>query len=128
MSAKRLKSRIARFSRKPPLRAVLIVPFLLQIFMAVMLTGYFSLRHGQQTVNDLVSQLSRKITARIEQHVRDYMAQPHLVHQVHGVAAKYGHLDLDDISTLGHYFWEQLQQFDSFSCIYFSNNQGELIA
>ena len=127
MLAKRLKSRIARFASKASLRAVLIVPFFLQIFMAVGLTGYFSLRHGQRAVNDLASQLSREITARIEQHVRDYVAQPHLVHQVHGVAAKYGNLDLADFSILERYFWEQLQQFDSFSSIYFGNSQGEFI-
>ena len=127
MLAKRLKSRIARFSSHAPLQAVLIFPFLLQIFMAVGLTGYFSLRHGQQAVNDLASQLSSEISARIQQHVRGYVAQPHLVHQVHGVAAKYGNLDLDNFSDLERYFWEQLQQFDSFSSIYFGNTQGEFI-
>ena len=127
MSAKRLKYRLARLTGKAPLQTILIVPFLLQIFIAVGLTGYFSLRHGQRAVNTLASQVSGEITARIEQHVRDYVDQPHLVHQVHRIAAQHGQLDLDDFAALEHYFWDQLQQFDSFSSIYFGNRQGEFI-
>ncbi|MDJ0704746.1 MAG: cache domain-containing protein [Leptolyngbyaceae cyanobacterium MO_188.B28] len=105
----------------------MVVPFLFQIFMAVGLTGYFSLRNGQRAVNDLASQVSGEISARIEQHVRDYIDQPHLVHQVQRIAALHGHLDLDNFAALEHYFWDQLQQFDSFSSIYFGNRQGEFI-
>lgn len=35
-----------------PLRTVLVVPFVLQIFAAVGLTGYLSFRNGQQAVNE----------------------------------------------------------------------------
>ncbi|TAG55098.1 MAG: hypothetical protein EAZ28_23400 [Oscillatoriales cyanobacterium] len=40
-----------------PLRAVLIVPFVLQIMGAVGIVGYLSFRNGQKAVNDLASQL-----------------------------------------------------------------------
>lgn len=52
-----------------PLSLVLAIPFVLQIFAAVGLTGYFSLRNGQQAVNDLATQLMNK-TNRLEQACR----------------------------------------------------------
>ncbi|MFH7027385.1 MAG: hypothetical protein ACHBN1_18775 [Heteroscytonema crispum UTEX LB 1556] len=57
---------------KVPLRAVLIVRFVLQIFAAVGLTGYISLRNGQKAVNDLASQLRSEVNSRIDQHLDAY--------------------------------------------------------
>ncbi|NEU81847.1 hypothetical protein [Nostoc sp. UIC 10630] len=46
-----------------PLRSLLIVPFVLQIFAAVGLTGYISLRNGQKAVNDVsVKRVNRLIS------------------------------------------------------------------
>ena len=42
------------------LRLLLVVPFVVQIFSAVGITGYISLRNGQQSVNDLANQLNSK--------------------------------------------------------------------
>ncbi|MGK7923028.1 MAG: hypothetical protein AB4080_23815, partial [Trichodesmium sp.] len=40
-----------------PLQSILIVPFVVQIFAAVGLTGWLSLRNGQQAVNEVTTQL-----------------------------------------------------------------------
>jgi hypothetical protein len=39
-----------------PLRLILVVPFVLQIFAAVGLVGFLSFRNGQKAVNDLANQ------------------------------------------------------------------------
>ena len=57
---------------KVPLRAVLIVPFVLQIFAAVGLTRYVSLQNGQKAVNDLASQLRSEVNSRIDKHLDAY--------------------------------------------------------
>lgn len=62
-----------------PLRSVLVVPFVVQIFVAVGLTGWLSLRNGQQAVNDVASQLRREITARIDQQLQTDLNTPHRV-------------------------------------------------
>ncbi|XHX78024.1 MAG: hypothetical protein RBJ76_26920 [Stenomitos frigidus ULC029] len=41
--------------KQMPLRLLLVVPFVLQIFVAVGLTGSLSSRNGQQSTNKVVS-------------------------------------------------------------------------
>jgi hypothetical protein len=60
-------------AKKVPLRLVLVVPFVLQIFAAVGLTGYLSLRNGQKAVNDLASQLRNQVSDRVAQHLNSYL-------------------------------------------------------
>ncbi len=63
-------------SRKVSLRLVLIVPFVLQVAIAVGITGWLSLRNGQKAVNDLAAQLQGEVSARI---------QPGLFHSKNGL-------------------------------------------
>ena len=44
-----------------PLNFVLVIPFLLEIFVAVGLTGFFSLRNGQRAVRELAGQVQQEI-------------------------------------------------------------------
>ncbi|XHL94738.1 MAG: hypothetical protein P2A85_19675 [Microcoleus anatoxicus] len=48
-------------NRKISLQTLLIVPFVLQIFAAVGLTGYLSFRNGQKAINDLANRLIKEI-------------------------------------------------------------------
>lgn len=45
------------FQKGVPLPLVLVVPFVLQIFAAVSITGYLSFRNGQKAVSDLATDL-----------------------------------------------------------------------
>ncbi|HEY9896403.1 MAG TPA: histidine kinase, partial [Candidatus Sericytochromatia bacterium] len=60
-----------------PLQFVLIVPFVLQIFGAVGLVGYLSLRNGQQAVNELADQLMARTSRSVDQHLTSYLSLPH---------------------------------------------------
>ena len=67
------KDLIAKVSGKFPLRTVLIVPFILQIIAAVGLVGYLSFRNGQQTVNNLVTQLQQGVNSRVKEKIHTYL-------------------------------------------------------
>jgi signal transduction histidine kinase/FixJ family two-component response regulator len=99
-------------AQKVPLRLVLVVPFVLQIFAAVGLVGYFSLRNGQKAINDLATQLQTEVSARIDQHLDSYLATPFQINQVNASNLKLGLLNLRDLKGMGHYFWKQMQVFD----------------
>jgi signal transduction histidine kinase/CheY-like chemotaxis protein len=94
-----------------PLRLILVLPFVIQIFAAVGLTGYLSLRNGQKAVNDLASQLQKEVSTRISQHLDSYMATPRRVVQNNWDAIELNLLDVEDTKTLGRYFWKQLKTF-----------------
>ncbi|MDZ8258696.1 ATP-binding protein [Nostoc sp. ChiQUE01b] len=92
-----------------PLRLVLVLPFVLQIFAAVGLTGYLSLRNGQQAVNDLASRLQREVSDRIDQHLDSYLNTGRQLAEINGGAMDMGLLDPDNPQQLGQFFWKQLQ-------------------
>jgi signal transduction histidine kinase len=81
-------------SRKIPLRGVLVVPFVLQIFTAVSLTGWLSLRNGQKAVNDVATQLRQELIARIEGELKQYINKPHDINRVNSAAFAQGHIDM----------------------------------
>jgi PAS domain S-box-containing protein len=126
MSVKFLNRLVSKVSPKVPLGTVLIVPFVLQIFAAVGLTGYLSFRNGQQAVNKLVTQLQIEQSDRIDTHLDTYLATPNQINQINLDALELGLLDLNNFQTTGRYFWKQMRTFDV-GYISFGNKDGEFI-
>ena len=118
---------ITKRLKQLPLQTVLVAPFVLQIAIAVGLTGWLSLRNGQNAVNDVASQLRTEVTARIQQHVTTYIETPHLVNQINADAIRLGLLNVEDIPRLERYFWQQMQQFKTVSYISLGTEQAEYI-
>lgn len=112
---------------KLPLRWVLVVPFVLQISVAVGLTGYFSLRNGEQAVNDLAAKLSREVTTRTEERIRNLADVPHLFLQINEKAIQTGNLDIEDFPNVQRYFWRQVQLSNFVSTLYYANTEGDFI-
>jgi diguanylate cyclase (GGDEF)-like protein len=102
---------------KVPLRLLLVVPFVLQIFTVVGLTGWISLRNGQKAVNDLATQLRSEVTARIEQKLLDHLKIAPLVNQINIDAIQLDSLDLTDQAFVKRYLLNQLKQFNQLSGI-----------
>lgn len=111
-------------SKKLPLRLILIVPFVLQIFAAVGLVGYLSFRNGQKAVNHLAEQLMSQASNQVDRQLDNYLAMPHKINQINSNAVQIGLLKLHDFKNTGRYFWQQMQVFDV-SYIYYALVTGE---
>ncbi len=109
---------------KISLQTLLIVPFVLQIFTAVGLTGYLSFRNGQKAINELANRLSSEVSDRIDQHLDTYLATPQQINQINADAIKLGQLNLQNFPKVGHFFWKQMQVFNV-GYIFYSSAQGE---
>jgi signal transduction histidine kinase/FixJ family two-component response regulator len=107
------------------LRTVLVVPFVLQIFAAVGLTGYLSLRNGQRAVADIAGQLRSEITARIHERMTAYIAVPHLVNRLNADAIERGHLDLSDREGRERHFYHTIKAFDPVGLTFFGTPDGD---
>ncbi len=118
---------VKKVSKKVSLRLLLVVPFILQISAAVGLTGWLSLQNGRKAVDDLATQLRLEVAARIYQHLKTYMATPHLVNQINADAVRQGLLNLEDPKSLERYFWRQSQLFPDMATIAFANERGEFV-
>jgi signal transduction histidine kinase/FixJ family two-component response regulator len=113
--------------RKVPLRWLLIVPFMLQISAAVGLTGWLSIRNGQKAVNEVASQLRSQISARADQYLDHYLAEPHLINQINAKAIEIGQLNLNDTIALERWFAQQVQIFEQTSYIYMGGADGKAV-
>ncbi len=113
--------------KKIPLRSILIIPFVIQIFAAVGLTGYLSIRNGQKAVKELVSQLQNEVSLNIDQHLDGYMAAPKKALQVNSDIIDMEILKARDIEPLGQFFWKQLQVFN-IGYILFGYQNGDLVS
>lgn len=114
--------------RNIPLRTILIVPFVLQIFAAVGLVGYLSFRTGQKSVNNLAVQLQHEISIRVQQKLDTYLSVPPLINQINVSAFDTGLLTINDIQNIESFFLKQVQNFESISYVYIGNTRGAIIS
>lgn len=114
-------------SKTLPLRFVLVVPFVLQIFAAVGLTGYLSLRNGQNAVNDVAKQLRNEITLRVDQNLQTYLKAPQQANQINQDAIHSGWLKTVSLKDWQQQLLHQTQVFDSIDSIGILNEQREFI-
>ncbi len=109
-------------SRHLSLRTVLIVPFVLQIFAAVGLTGYLSLKNGQKAVNELASKLREEVSQRIDLHLDGYMDTSKQLTHLNAEAIDMKLLDTNNREQLEQYFWQQVTTFNIGFAMYGSTN------
>lgn len=114
-------------AKKLPLRWILVVPFVLQIFAAVGLTGYFSLKNGEQAVNNLAARLSREVSARVEENIRTFTDIPQLFLQIQASAIRTENLDIENFSTAERYIWHQIRLSNFIPTLYYGNQEGNYI-
>ncbi|EAW34974.1 ATP-binding protein [Lyngbya sp. PCC 8106] len=100
-----------------PLRVVLIVPFILQIFGTVGLVGYLSFKNGQQAVEDLAQQLMDEVGDRVEQNFSSYLNTLEKITKNNAEALKMGILPAENLEVLQRYFWQQIQIFERANAI-----------
>ncbi|WP_446384032.1 response regulator [Coleofasciculus chthonoplastes] len=128
MSMRSIKRLIDKGLINVPLRTVLVVPFLVQIFATVGVIGWLSFRHGKQAVTEVATQLQDEITLHVEERLERYLAIPHQINQSNQDVIRLGSLTLDNLQPWEQHLWRQVQQFESVSYIGVANEQRELIA
>ena len=124
---KGLKKEVYNKYKKIPLRVFLVVPFVLQIFVVVGVTGYLSFRNGQKAVNDVASQLREEITHRIQEKLNDFLATPHLINQLNLDAFELGYINVEDVRGIKVHFEQQIQSFETIDSIFFGSEEDEFI-
>lgn len=112
---------------KFPLRWILIVPFILQLFGSVGLIGWLSFRSSKTSVEEVAHQLRSEISNRIEQRLHEFLEVPHLINQLNLDAIKSGYIDIDNIQNLKYHFWLQVQSFKTIGFILFGSEKDEFI-
>ncbi len=121
-----MKANQTQDNRVIPLRIVLIVPFMLQIFGAVGL-GYLSFKNGQKAVSDLAEQLIDKTSQQINTHLDSYLTLPIQLVQMNVDAISQGEVNLDNPNSSGRFFWRQAKAFPNLTYTGFAGTDGSEI-
>ncbi|HLO51272.1 MAG TPA: cache domain-containing protein, partial [Kamptonema sp.] len=108
------------------LRTTLVVPFVLQIVVAVGLIGYLSFRNGQKAVNNLATQLRSEISGRIDAELRKYLASPHDFNRLNAVRFSEGSFDMVKASNAKQ-FLTQVEISPFVYSSYCGDSQGQYL-
>ncbi|GAX40225.1 integral membrane sensor signal transduction histidine kinase [Tolypothrix sp. NIES-4075] len=107
----------AKKTKSIPLRLILVVPFVLQIFAAVGLVGYLSFKNGQQAVNDLANQLIDKASQQVDEHLAIYLALPQQLSQLNADVISAGQLNFNNQRANEQYLFRQAKAFKDITYI-----------
>lgn len=116
--------RVPVLPRELPLRPILVMPFLLQILVAVGLVGYLSFRNGQKAVEQLATQLIDRASDQVDNHLDAYLALPLQLTEINADAIANQEVNLDDLVSSGRYFWRQARAFPNLSYIGYALPDG----
>jgi adenylate cyclase len=122
-----IQAKIAVFVRSMPLRWILAIPFLLQIFLAVGGVGYLSYRNGQNAVETLADRLLEETSDRILEQLQAYTAIPPLAVQMNADMVQTGQLDPDNLETWRSHLVQQSKWFEELTYIYFGGDRGTYV-
>ena len=109
-----------------PLRLLLVVPFVLQVFVVTSIVGFLSIKQGQDSVNNLVKKLQEEAGNHITDNLDNYLSLPPKVVEIASHPLEQGLLDPLDLKIAGTYFWKYSQVFPNISWIgyYLSDRTG----
>ncbi|MDT9176269.1 MAG: adenylate/guanylate cyclase domain-containing protein [Limnospira sp. PMC 1291.21] len=127
MLIKLLKQRTSNLFEQVPLKQIIIVPFVLQLFATVGVTGYLSWRNGQQAVMDIANQLSEQATNRVKSNLAKLLQRPHLLSEILIKDTIQGDISFDDIERSENFLWRIIQLFENVYAVYIGNEQGQFI-
>ena len=113
----KLQSPVSDESRQLPLGWIPIVPFLVQMFAAVGLTGWFSLHNGQIVIAHVTAKLGSELTARIDDRLQSYLSTTDLINQLNAAAIARGQINPNNPSATRGYLWQQIQLFPSIASL-----------
>lgn len=116
-----------RKTRQIPLRLLLIVPFVLQIMVAVGLVGYFSYQSGQRTIEEMAKPLMAEVGGRINQNLTQLLQKQKQTLEDNASAIKLDLLPWQNLTTVERYFWQQMQIHDELNVVAIVTEKNEVL-
>jgi PAS domain S-box-containing protein len=112
---------------KVSLRTILVVPFVLQIAVAVGIVGYISYKNGQKAIEDLANQLIEEVSERISDRIDTYLHNPQEIVAANHFAVQQGTLKIKNFQQLRQQLWQQMSLNPSLGSNMFWSEQGKMI-
>lgn len=114
-------------ARRLHLEGLLVASLLAVVFVTAGLVGYILHAGGYRAIGDVSARLRNEITARITEHVKNFLEIPRRINRLNAIDIARGAPDADDAASLSLHLWRQVDIFESVSSIYFGNDRGGLV-
>jgi hypothetical protein len=115
-----------RLIKQLPLQLVLIGPFVAQIFAAVSIVGYLSFKNGQDSVNQVASQVRNGVSERVEQKLDNYLITAKKVSQSTADLVNKDVVKAGDLEQITKLFWSQIAS-QEIGFLLFGGINGDLV-
>lgn len=112
--------------RQLSLYVVLVAPFLAQIIITVWITGWLSLRNGEQSIHNLADQLMERTGQQVSQHLNDFVAIPHRINQQNLKLIQQSEISTNP-DLLRQIFWAQAKSHPEVGYISYTQPSGEFL-
>ncbi|MBD1913488.1 MULTISPECIES: diguanylate cyclase [unclassified Leptolyngbya] len=110
------------------MQAVLVVPFLLQVFGIVGLVAYLSYYNGQKALEKMAFEVTEEASERISDRLQDQFESIHKLLTLNQYDIEQGHLDVHNLDEMGQQFWQQTKLFNATTILSFTRPTGEYIS
>lgn len=109
------------------LKTVLIVPFILQIGLVILITGWLSFQNGYRSIENITNKLSQEIASNIKLHIQDYLDVPHQFNQSQESIFQRQWLKGEDLNGIGGFLVQQIHTKHSLQYTAWGNEQGQYV-
>jgi PAS domain S-box-containing protein len=108
--------------RSIPLRWLLSIPLVSLLLVTIALLQSIAWADRQTVSQAALDQIRRQAADNLKPQLRNYLDQPHRLNALNAEAVRMGQIKAIDAQS-EHYFWYQLQQFESIGWIYYGDSR-----
>lgn len=113
--------------RRQSLKMILIVPFVLQLTIAIITVAVISFYQGRLAVSTTITELQVELAHRISDEISHYLEAAHTVTQLSADAIALNQLNLTDREALRQYLFVQMQRFDQLGYTGIATETGDYV-
>lgn len=107
-----------------PLKVLLIIPFCIEVSLAIGLTAYWSIQNGQQAVHRLIAHIEDEAVERLDLNLMANLRDPQQVNAMNAQLMARGVVNTQDLQAITQQLWHTMRIHQGLTYINFASPQG----
>lgn len=107
-----------------PLKVLLIIPFCIEVSLAVGLTAYWSIQNGQQAVHRLIAHIEDEAVEHLDINLMAGLRDPQQVNAMNAQLMARGTVNTQDLQAITQQLWHTMRIHQGLTYINFASPQG----
>ena len=106
------------------LKFLLIIPFCLEVGLAVGLSAYWSIQNSRQAVGQMVDHLENHTVETVESKLLQELRQPHQINAINAQLLARDVISSEDLGAIQQQLWQSMRIYPGMTYINFANPRG----